>query len=261
MQQQNIHNYLERYFKANQCTIEENKPDSLVVQLTVELDKHLMNRPFYWHYLEKIGGVPQPMKLMLHTSKTEKSKGEFIHFGSPRLHQIFDSSKKLASFIRLYEDTPMSNGKYTPLTPWLGINVKISYQCDRKKDILYSLGLQLMTGQMIINFEEQLEKLNVIPKLPDYCFPLTPLIKPQSGMNRLKRKLQEFIENDDHTWAVEARQRWQDDLVLLNQFYEGKEEDENFQNEKEALRTQYEPNISIEIINGGLFYLKTALHN
>ena len=35
----------------------------MTVQLTIELDKELMNRPFYWHYLEKTGGVPNPMKL------------------------------------------------------------------------------------------------------------------------------------------------------------------------------------------------------
>ena len=31
----------------------------MTVQLTIEMDKELMNRPFYWHYLEKTGGRPK----------------------------------------------------------------------------------------------------------------------------------------------------------------------------------------------------------
>ncbi|MDI5788447.1 YqhG family protein [Bacillus licheniformis] len=34
----------------------------MTVQLTVEVDKQIMNRPFYWHWLEKTGGEPNPMK-------------------------------------------------------------------------------------------------------------------------------------------------------------------------------------------------------
>ena len=50
MQQQEIHKFLERYFHANDCEIVENGPGYMTVQLTIELDKELMNRPFYWHY-------------------------------------------------------------------------------------------------------------------------------------------------------------------------------------------------------------------
>ncbi|MFP3490273.1 YqhG family protein, partial [Staphylococcus sp. SIMBA_130] len=59
MHQENIHNYLRSYFLANDCRILNEKPGLLDVQLTIELDKELMNRPFYWHYLEKTGGTPR----------------------------------------------------------------------------------------------------------------------------------------------------------------------------------------------------------
>ena len=42
-----------RYFQANDCEIIENNPGYITVQLTIDLDKELMNRPFYWHYLRK----------------------------------------------------------------------------------------------------------------------------------------------------------------------------------------------------------------
>jgi hypothetical protein len=258
MQQQEIHNFLSTYFQANDCSIEAEGPGYLTVQLTVELDKELMNRPFYWHYLEKTGGIPNPMKLTFISNQDaapEDIKGEIIHFGSPRLHQIFASTKNLASYIRLYENHSYQKMQ-TPLLPWLCMNVKISYQCDRKRDIFKSIGLQLINGKMVEDFHDRLLEIPLTPKIPDYSFTLSPLVKPQSGMSRIESYLTSEIEKDDHTWAVDARERWDQDLRLLNHFYEDAEdENENYETEKLALKEQYEPKISISFINGGLFYL------
>lgn len=256
MQQHEIQHYLERYFTTNDCEIMRKEDGLLQTKLTVELDKLLMNRPFYWHYIEKTRGNPEPMTLTFLTKKKAHETGEFIHFGSPRLHQIFQTAKKSASFIRLYENTEGAETAYLPLVPWLVLNVKISYVCDRKKDSLQSFGLQLITGQMSNNVVKQLNQLDLTPKLPDYAYPLTPLIKPQSGINRIKNQVYQQIEREDHEWANEARKRWNNDLQLLERFYEDKEKNEAYENEKAALQTQYEPKINIEVINGGIFYLQ-----
>jgi hypothetical protein len=259
MQQQEIRNFLLNYFQANECPIVDNHPAFLTVQLTIEMDKELMNRPFYWHYLEKTGGIPNPMQLTLITDKEaapDKLRGETIHFGSPRLHQIFESTKNLSRYIRLYENHPNTN-RQTPLLPWLCMNVKISYQCDRKRDIFKSIGLQLINGQMIEDFHDRLLNVPLTPKIPDYSFTLSPLIRPKSGMLRVENYLKSAIEMDDHAWADEARVRWEKDLNLLNHFYEDVEEElqESYETEKQALKEQYEPKIHISFINGGLFYL------
>ncbi|MED4204389.1 YqhG family protein [Neobacillus mesonae] len=258
MQQQEIHNFLVQYFKANDCPILENKPGFLTVQLTIALDKELMNRPFYWHYLEKTGGTPNPMKLTLITNQKEapdQLKGEIIHFGSPRLHQIFASSKNLARYIRLYENHQHGQ-RQTPLLPWLCLNVKISYQCDRKRDEFKSIGLQLINGAMVENFHDRLLNIPLTPKIPDYSFTLSPLVRPKSGIQRIENYLKTDIMKEDHTWAEEARKRWEKDLQLLDHFYEDIEEaNESYDTEKKALQDQYEPKINITFINGGLFYL------
>ncbi|MCQ6273721.1 YqhG family protein [Bacillus sp. V3B] len=261
MQQQEIHKFLERYFLSNNCEIMENQAGYMNVQLTIDLDKELMNRPFYWHYLEKTGGVPNPMSLTLISDPgrtPDNITGESIHFGSPRLHQIFQSTKKLASFIRLYENSDtLSQEQHIPLKPWLGMNVKISYQCDRKKDVFRSVGLQLINGQMVEHFHDQLLELDLTPKIPDYSFTLSPLIMPKSGLLRIENYLKTKIEKEDHTWADEARKRWSKDLNLLEHFYrDSDEKSESYEVEKEALKDQYEPKINISIINGGLFYLR-----
>lgn len=258
MQQQEIHNFLLNYFKANECPIVENNPGFLTVQLTIELDKELMNRPFYWHYLEKTGGVPNPMRLTFITNKElapDHIKGETIHFGSPRLHQVFESTKNLASYIRLYENH-RKQGSQTPLLPWLCMNVKISYQCDRKRDVFKSIGLQLINGQMVEDFHDRLMQIPLTPKIPDYSFTLSPLVKPKSGMSRIETYLQSVISEDDHSWADDARKRWDQDLQLLDHFYEDiEDENQSYETEKKALQEQYEPKINISFINGGLFYL------
>ncbi len=260
MLQHEIHTFLTRYFIANECEILEDAAGYLDVQLTTQLDKELMNRPFYWHYLEKTGGVPNPAKLTLITDQTKVSsdlKGELIHFGSPRLHQIFQTTNKLAGYIRLYENVKQSSGAgNAPLHPWLGMNLKISYLCDQTRDVVLSVGLNLINGMIIDHFQEKLESLPLTPKIPDFCFTLSPIIKPKSGITRIKQTIQSVIDNDDHIWAEKAIERWNQDLSLLDHFYEDIEvKPEPYEVEKQALKEQYEPKVSVSIINGGLFYL------
>ncbi len=263
MQQHEIHQYLEHYFTANGCELRASGEGFMEVQLTIELDKELMNRPFYWHYLEKTGGIPNPMKLTLITDQEkapEDMKGELIHFGSPRLHQIFQSTKSLGGYIRLYEKSMNFQGGQTPLHPWLGLNLKVSYQCDRKKDHILSIGLNLINGQLRETFHDTLLSKELTPKIPDFSFTLTPIIKPKSGITRIKNYILEQVSRESDEWAIEARERWNQDLKLLDHFYEDLEEKpESYFLEKEALREQYEPKIHIEIINGGLFYLQQEI--
>lgn len=260
MQQHEIQDYIEKYFTANECDIRKVANGCMEIQLTVEMDKLLMNRPFYWHYLEKTGGIPNPMKIVLQTEPGEvegvEKKPEFIHFGSPRLHQLFQTTKELGAFMRLYEDVNAQKGIFVPLEPWLCLNVKVSYQCDRKKDHLYSIGLQLINGMIKNDFHDYIETLSLTPRIPDYCYTMSPLIKPVSGFKRIENYLEQEISNDDHTWADEARERLKDDQELLEHFYESAEEiPDTYEVEMEALKELYDPKVKIEIINGGMFYL------
>lgn len=260
MQQQEIQSFLESFFTATGCQIEKNLPGELTVQLTIDMDKALMNRPFYWHYIEKTGGIPNPMKLTLFTnfSKKGKKKGEWIHFGSNRLHQIFKTARQMGSYIRLYEKARGGKSRQIPLVPWLCLNMKISYQCHLKKDHYRSIGLNLINGAMMENFHQEVSKIKnqLSPKIPDFCFTLSPLIKVPSGLRRIEQFIIKGIEQEEHQWAEEARKKWQEDINLLEKFYENDvEKTVNYFNEMKAIQEQYEPKINISIINGGIFYL------
>ncbi|WP_332697927.1 YqhG family protein [Halalkalibacter lacteus] len=260
MQQPQVHDFLERYFVANDSPIIENDSSYVKVQLSIELDKLLMNRPFYWHYLEKTGGEPRPMQVTFITDQNkvpEDLGGEQIHFGAPRLHQLFASTRELGGYIRLYENLNASGRQSIPLQPWLCLNVKVSFQCDRKKDVLLSLGLNLIHGQIVPQFYEKIRQKDLTPTIPDFCFKLSPLITVHSGLIRLQKMVQTYVENEDKLWAEEAIDRWNADLALLEKFYEDEEEKpESYHVEKQALQEQYEPNIHVAIINGGMFYIQ-----
>ena len=260
MQQQEIQSFLETFFSATGCPIERNIPGEMTVQLTIEMDKKLMNRPFYWHYIEKTGGIPNPQKLTLFTDFTKKGKkkGEWIHFGSPRLHQIFSVTREMGAFIRLFENAKGNDKQLIPLVPWICLNIKISYLCHLKRDEYRSIGLNLINGAMMENFHQAITKIQeqLTPKIPDYCFTLSPLIKVQSGIKRIEQYILRGIEQSDHTWAEEARKKWREDMELLDRFYEHEEEkSENYFHELELLKEQYEPKIDISVVSGGIFYM------
>ena len=74
------------------------------------------------------------MRLTLITNpESEENDGELIHYGSPRLHQIFQTSKELGSYIRLYEEVRHSGATHTPLHPWLGVNIKFPINVIEKR--------------------------------------------------------------------------------------------------------------------------------
>ncbi|MFA9559408.1 YqhG family protein [Evansella sp. AB-rgal1] len=258
MNQTEIHDYIKHFFIENESEILEESDGHLHIQLSIDMDKALMNRPFYWHYLEKINGIPNPMRLTLITntnSAPEDVKGELIHFGSPRLHQIFQTSKELGSKSLLYESI-QTTGATEPLRPWLLLNGSVSYRCDHKKDQFFSIGLSLITGEMIRDMHDKISHRNFVEKIPNYCFTVSPIIKPKSGIERMKAHLMNEIEKEDHTWALEAMNRLKKDEQLLSAFYDDEDEKpESYYQEREAIKSQYEPKVEISIINGGLFYI------
>lgn len=260
MYPQQIHQYLRQFFKENQCQILNHHDHFINVQLTIEMDKKIMNRPFYWQYIESTNDEPRPAQLTLITDKNqlvEKVTGEVIHFGSPRLSQLFRVTKEMGSFVQMYEQIANQFETQPILTPWLGVNYKVAYCSDQTKEMLYSLGMNLMTGQVIENFQESLGAVDLATKMSANTFNLPYIIKPIRALERLDGMIDDFIQQADHTWAEEAKKRWQKDRRVLEYFYEDVEDKpECYETEKEAMDQQYAASIKIEIINGGLFYLK-----
>lgn len=250
--------FLTNYFTAHHCEILDNRDGVLQVKLTEEIDKTLMNRPFYWHYIKKIGREGDTTTLSLITNpERREEKGDWIHFGSPRLQQILKSLVKNERYTKQFQSAPAMTK--TPLYPWLVINIKIKYQGKQNKDEIISLGLHLLKGLMYKDMMDLLENVKLKPSIDDYCYTIAPIIKMESGFHRIEAVLDDYINNQTHDWADESLKTLEEELSLIRHFYTSDmEEDPNKeQMEKEIndMKQRYTPKVSYQVINGGIFYL------
>lgn len=249
-----IHDYLRTFFTVTGCEITEEAPDYLTVQLTADIDKRIMNRPFYWQFVESTKAEPKPLKVTFITKKHENQdiRGEYIHYGSMRMHQIFQATKDLGCFVQMYE-----NMEGASLFPWVGANFKVSYHTDQTKEMLFSLGINLIHGSVKSNFQDWLIERTLTKEFPKNAYCLPYIVSPIRAIERLETAIENYIGHDDMTWAEEAKKRWRREQEILNHFYEGViEKPEVYEIEKEALRERFQPRIKIEIVSGGIFYLK-----
>ncbi|MFC4078273.1 YqhG family protein [Salinithrix halophila] len=254
-----------RYLKSHDCEIIEDHPDYMESRLSVEADKDLIHRPFYWMYVEKMGFEPQPSTLLF-TFKPGKAppgvRSEHLTCGSPRFNQMLHSARKNGRFIRLYEDSFRGARKADsrPYDPWLAVNYEVSSICDRKKDELLSLGIHLRTGEIIQEFHQRIQNKQWTPRLPDRRHTLPPLLTVPEAVGELEFWLQGWIEHQDLSWAVQAKKRLEEELAQLHAYYpeEWRMNDELHTEKKQRLREtvwQYHPRVEVEVVNAGLFYL------
>ncbi|PCN44016.1 hypothetical protein B9C88_12980 [Brevibacillus laterosporus] len=229
MQQTEVREFVEKYFAAFQSHVVENHPDYVTVKLPEDVDKDIGNRPFYWSWVEKMNIAPQPLHLTLYFPQTEIPKelrAEHIHFGSKRLQQIFESTYKHGRFVCMYE-TPkgilqkasMSTRRSTALTPWLHLNIKVSFICDKKRDFLLSLGVNLHQARVVQDFYPFLKRLQLTPAIPDYFYTLDRRLDIPQAIEMAKSEVYHFLDNQDHSWADQARLRLQEELDILEEYY------------------------------------------
>jgi hypothetical protein len=112
-----------------------------------------------------------------------------------------------------------------------------------------------MTGEMKHSFQEEIRD-DLDSTMPKNAFDLMYIIKPLRGLERLDSADESLIQQDDHTWADEAKSRWQKDRQVLEHFYEAMDnKPECYEMEKKAMDEQYQTKIKLDIVNGGLFYI------
>ncbi|GAA0443492.1 YqhG family protein [Lentibacillus halophilus] len=249
-----LHHFLESYFTAHQCSIVHNDEGMLTIQLTEAMDRALMNRPFYWHYIKKMGYAGDPKQLTLITDPEKRDgKHEWIHFGSPRLHQILNHLHDNETYTKLFER--INTNQKTALFPWLVTNVKISYEGKQKMDEMVSIGLHLINGTMKANMMDELRNKTIQASISDYCYTMTPMITLSSGYKRIERVLEDYIRNQQHDWAERSLETMEEEISLLRHFYKGEDQESDIRKEMDEIKRRYYPCIHFSVVNGGLFYL------
>ncbi|MFP7493650.1 YqhG family protein [Terribacillus saccharophilus] len=265
MDRRTLHQFLRKFFLSSGCQLQEETDGMLRFLLTAELDEELMNRPFYWRYKKRLGQEGEPMELTLLTDPNiTAEKAEHIHFGSPRLHKIFRLIRDSAQVARLYEK--VDSAARTPLYPWLIRNMSVHFSGKRKRTETHSIGLQLLNGQLATDWMENFTHVEFKQQISDHCYCLSPIIRYQSGYQRISSYMQTYLDTIDDGWVRETTQTLQQEEALLAHFFDqSKQEEEEkdvletraalYQNELDAVHKRLSPSIQIETINAGIFYL------
>lgn len=256
MKIENLHEFLYHFFKENQCSISSSTDTQLAVQLSPEIDEQLMNRPFYWQYMKKMGLEGEASELYLTTDPNDKDeKYEFIHFGSPRLKKIMDICLQKGKYVKLYELANVN--QHTPLVPWLILTIKLSYIGQTKKEEIHSIGINMINGAIINDAISFIQTIDWDIKASDFCYTLTPLIHVSHSYQRVVQLIEHKLQQQSHQWATESWVSMEKEIELLNRFYESAKSQHlnHYQEELATIEALYLPEINIDIINGGIFFI------
>ncbi|BBI32916.1 YqhG family protein [Cohnella abietis] len=290
MNTKQVQKFTAAYLDSTGCHFIEKSPTSITVKLSPDADRALTNRPYYWSFVDRTGADPQTMTYRwsfenpsmasraslspISYVMTESGRiiQEDVYFGSRRLHQLFDAVKQGGRCVTLFEEPPkgkMDPFASQPYTAWLGVNFKVGYECDMKREELYGWGISLATGVMDDQFLEKVKDRKLTPRLPSNVHLLKNGLSLRKGMSQLELTMERKLKSTDFSWASEAEQRRQDELERIRNYYkpmldsmthEDQKEQQaalavRFQQREAEIDWQYRPRVSVTVMNCGIFHL------
>ncbi|OKL38095.1 YqhG family protein [Domibacillus mangrovi] len=252
--------FLKQFFTACNCHITHQNDESITVELSEQVDRAIMNRPFYWHYKDQLNEKGTPMTVSFYVKDTGqplRAHEEYISFGSPRFHQLLHYAGQQSLFIRLYEEC--SSVKPLQLEPWLFVHFLISYEANGKKERIESLALHLISGKIQRDFLTKISDVPFAQTIPSFHYVLSPFITPISGLKRIQKMIMNELNQENHEWAKEAKNKQEKEISLLRSFYKNNSDNsDEYTREKEAIIRRFEPVIRLSVWNGGLLYLSAG---
>ncbi len=147
--------------------------------------------------------------------------------------------------------------------PELLVNFRVGFETDEKIEELYSLGIDLVSGEIDSNLQRELSAKKLHPNPPKKNLEKRK-IPYREGYESLFNHLKWQLQNHDSTWVKSAQTRWEEEVQYLEAFYRGSREDaEEDQKEAEASfyrrlaegYRKFQPFVKIHLINVGLLYL------
>lgn len=311
MTQDQIRQYVLTYLETTECQFLEKSPYHVTVKLSPRADKDLTNRPYYWGFIERTGVEPETMTFSFifdaerhkqledqkASSQPEPSpqedtilgrhfgavrplpilgpgriQREEMHFGSPRLKQIFAAARQGGRSVYLFEDPgPRQRSTLLPAAyePWLGVHLKVEFSCDMKREELHFIGVSLRTGQIDTEFHTRVDGKILVPRMPENMHISPTRLSLDQGRQLVEQTINEKVQACDTTWADEARERLNEELALIDAYYKDLLQDpdeerkqavmEQYESRRGEIRWQYEPRIVVSALGSGIFHLRSPL--
>ncbi|WP_338555569.1 YqhG family protein [Paenibacillus sp. KS-LC4] len=195
---------------------------------------------------------------------------EEMYFGSRKLDQLFGAAKSKGSYVFLFQEpergaaSPYSS---TPYTAWLGINMRVEFACDRKREEIHSFGISLATGHCIEQFHDRASRLRLTPRLPANIHLAKNGLSFNKALSIMEQALERKLKSYDYQWADAATERLEEELERIRLYYEPLIEHaaddeqkqsvrDQYEQRKAEIRWQYEPRVTASAINCGIFHLE-----
>lgn len=194
---------------------------------------------------------------------------EDLFFGARKLDMLFDAAKAKGSFVYLFQEpdkrssNPFSS---TPYTAWLGVNMRVEFACDRKREEIHCFGVSLATGQIVEQFYDRLLTHKLTPRLPANIHITKNGLSFNKALGIVEQALERKLRAYDYSWAESASARLEEELERISGYYEplvknALEEnkpaiEEQFAQRQSEIKWQYEPRVTASAINCGIFHLE-----
>lgn len=226
----------------------------------------------------------QSFQIVCNPKLLEKYPGsELVTQGSYRLQWFVDGIKQRGRLFKgacLYEldyrkvereinrrlpvERPSFFYKQPQLTyqPNLLANFKISLETDEKFEKLYSLSINLITGEITSDLLSTLADKKMTASFPKKnC--VKKKIPYSEGFAALLNHLQWLLKNHDPEWIKTAKRRWEEEVTYLEDYY--REDQKNHDNaafyrQVAEIYRKFRPVIRIEIVNIALLYLPVVVY-
>ncbi|OEF98414.1 YqhG family protein [Desulfuribacillus alkaliarsenatis] len=258
--------FVKRYFEAVKSEILSDKNDAIFsVKVPIDVDKELTHRPYYWMYLESLGKEPVPsiMNFAFDPSvePPEDVDCELITMGSIRFHNILNSARRRGKIGRLYQYfPPRSRLSRSSLRPYLLINMRVSLIADKTQDHLYSLGINLQTGQLYRNFYNNVTMFPLTEVKPHDSLLGEATISLKQAIAKMEEDLCQYVTETDNKWAQQARITLDEEVKQIESYYkaqiEEKEQLLQLGTQKVASDTEFNQIDYKQMILGEIGYLE-----
>lgn len=194
---------------------------------------------------------------------------EDLYFGSRKLEQLFRAASTQGSYVYLFQE-PSKRGalplQSVPYTAWLGVNIKVQFACDRKREEIHSYGVSLATGRIVEQFHDRLLELKLTPRLPANVYVTKNGLSYSKALAMIEQSLERKLKEYDYSWAESAAGRLEEEITQLRSYYEpllkhaeGDRKEaiqEQFSQREAEIKWQYEPRVTASAINCGIFHLE-----
>lgn len=194
---------------------------------------------------------------------------ETLSFGSRRLDQMFSAAHSKGSYLQLFEEAPpiqRGSGVSHSYTTWLGVNYKLEFICDMKREELHSLGICMSTGEIVDHFQQHMCERALSPRMPAHC-QLRDVISLDKAVHQLEAHLEKLLQQSDYEWARSAQERMSEEVGRIHTYYgdllrtlESEQLEEmqaQYVRRQQEIEWQYRPRVEVKAINCGWFHLLT----